>query len=184
MAKKNTRKRTAGKKISPIELRPSMDAFLPKGRFSYMLGDLEGNPLWAEPRHCDNTVVTAGRSWTLKHIMSSQSANVSSQIISALAIGTGTAAPTTSDTLLGSELVRVTVITETDNSTSAVPHCIWAASFNSTQGNATAANSGLDEFGLFNTSSSNTSTMLARATTASFAKTTSNTLTVSYTISI
>ena len=28
--------------IHPVELRPAIDSFLPKGRFSYMLGDLDG----------------------------------------------------------------------------------------------------------------------------------------------
>lgn len=162
-----------------VELRPALDQMIWKGRFGFMLGDADGNPLWPEPRWTDNTVVTAGRGWVLKHIMSSQSANVSSQIISALALGTGTVAPTTSDTLLGSEILRKTNVTETDNSGSSAPNCIWAASFATNEGNAT----NLDEFGIFNTSTAATATMLARATTTAFSKTTSNTLTVSYQVS-
>lgn len=168
-----------GKQEHAVELRPALDRFILKGRFGIMLGDADGNPLWKEPKWTDNIVVTAGRSWVLQHIMSSQSANVSSQIISALALGTGTVAPTTSDTLLGSEVARQTNVTETDNSGSTAPNCIWAVSFATNQGN----NAALAEFGVFNTSASNTATMLARATTASFSKTTSNTLTVSYQIS-
>lgn len=167
-------------KSHAVELRPGLDKFVLRGRFGVMLGDSEGNPLWPEPQWTDNTVVTAGRAWLLKHIMSSQSANVSSQIISAVAVGTGTVAPTTSDTLLGSEVQRKTNITETDNSGSAAPNCVWAASFATNEGNSSV----LDEFGIFNTSAASTATMLARATTAAFLKTTSNTLTVSYTISI
>lgn len=166
-------------KSHEISLRPALDAMVLKGRFGCMLGDAEGNPLWPEPRWTDNTVVTSGRAWVLKHIMSSQSANVSSQIISALALGTGTVAPTTSDTLLGSEIIRQTNVTETDNSGSSAPNCIWAVSFATNQGNSAS----LDEFGIFNTSTANTITMLARATTVAFSKTTSNTLTVSYQVS-
>lgn len=167
-------------KKHPIELRPAVDQMILKGRFGFMLGDADGNPLWPEPRWTDNIVVTSGRAWVLKHIMSAQSANVSSQIISALAVGSSTTAPTTSDTLLGGEVTRGTNLTETDNTGSSAPNCIWAISFATNQGNQT--NPGLGEFGVFNTSAANQQTMLARATTTLFSKTTSNTLTVSYQI--
>lgn len=169
MSKKATQKRI---KASPIKMRGAIDRFLPKGRFLVMLGDNEGNPLWDKPIVCENTVVGDGRSWVLKHIMSSQSANVSSQIIQAIAIGTQTTAPTSNDHLLGSESVRVAYTTETDNSaTNAGINAVWAASYNSTQGNGTLA-----EAGAFNTTSANASTMLCHATFTTFAKTTSNTL--------
>lgn len=163
-------------KSNPIQLRGATDRFLPKGRYAFMLGDAEGRPLWDKPLEADNTAVTSGRSWLLKHIMSSQSANVSSQIINNIAIGTSTTAPTTSDTALGSENVRVAISTETDNSGAAAPNVVWIASYNSTQGNATLA-----EAGLFNSASAGT--MLSHVTFATFSKTTSNTLTVSYTFS-
>jgi hypothetical protein len=55
---------------------------------------------------------------------------------------------------------------------------VWAASFDTNVGNGTLA-----ECGVFNSSSAGT--MLAHATfTATFVKTTSNTLTVSHTVSI
>ena len=146
-----------------------------------MLGDSAGNPLWDKPLYSKNTVVTSGRSWVLKHIMSAQSANVSSQLISAIAVGSSGTAPTTSDTLLGGEIKRNIALTETDNSGSSAPNCVWAVSFATNEGNDTT--NGIREFGVFNTSGSNAQTMLARASTASFTKTTSNTLTVSYTIS-
>lgn len=163
-----------------IELRPQTDQFVMKGRFGFMLGDENGNPLWPSPRWTHNTVVTSGRAWVLKHVMSAQSANVSSQIISALAVGTGTTAPSTSDTALISEISRNAALTETDNSASSAPNVVWAQSFATNQGNAT----NLDEFGVFNTSTANAATLLARATTTAFSKTTSNTLTVSYSVSI
>ena len=175
---RTTRKRRP--KINPITMRGSIDRFLPKGRFSVMLGDLDGKPLWDKPIDVDNIVVADGRSWILKHIMSSQSANVSSQIIQAIAIGTSTTAVASGDHLLGSELVRVAYTTETDNSgTAAGINAVWAASYNSTQGNAAA----VGEAGAFNTTSANASTMLCHVTFTTFAKTTSNTLTVSYTFS-
>jgi hypothetical protein len=159
-------------KVNPIEMRGSIDRFLPKGIFSVMLGDADGKPLWKKPRIASNLVVADGRSWILKHIMSSESANVSSQIITAIAIGSGTTAPASSDHLLGSELVRVAYTTETDNSaTNAGINAVWAASYNSTQGNGT-----LSEAGAFNTTSANASTMLCHVTFTTFAKTTSNTL--------
>lgn len=167
------------KKAHPIELRPAVDQIVMTGRFAYMLGDSEGKALWPSPLYTDNTVVTSGRSWVLKHIMSSQSSNVSMQLISALALGTGTAAPTTADTLMGTEILRKTNITETDNSGSSAPNCVWAASFATNEGN----HASLSEFGIFNTSAANAQTLLARATTAAFSKTTSNTLTVSYQVS-
>lgn len=183
MATKSTRKSIKrSRKQHPIELRPILDQMVLRGRFSYMLGDAEGNPLWDAPQHTDNTVVTVGRAWVLKHIMSAQSANVSSQFISALAVGSSTTAPTTSDTLLGGEISRNHALTETDNSGSSAPNVVWAQSFATNEGNNVAT--GLGEFGVFHTSTANAQTMLARATTTLFGKTTSNTLTVSYTISI
>lgn len=163
----------------PIELRDSMEKHV-RGSFSIMLGDAQGNPLWDKPLIAENTAVTQGRAWLLKHIMSTQSSAVSSQIIQAIAIGTDTTAPTTANVLLGSEISRVSYTTETDNSGSSAPNVVWAASWATNQGN----NAALAECGVFNTTTANASTMLARATfTATFAKTTSNTLTVSYTIS-
>jgi len=163
-------------------MRDAIDLHVMKGRFGFMLGDAEGKPVWDEPKYAENTVVTSGRAWVLKHIMSAQSTNVTANpIISALAVGTVSATgPTTSDTILGSEVSRNTNMTETDQTTSSAPYCVWACSFATGQGNAT----NLAEFGLFNTSSANVATLLARATTTAFSKTTSNTLTVSYTISI
>src|SRR5438445_681624 len=154
--------RKKGPKKHAVELRPAADQHIMKGRFSFMLGDAQGNPLWDKPLYSDNTVVTSGRSWVLKHIMSAQSANVSSQIISAVAIGTSTTAPTASDTLLGSEISRKsgTQVTETDNSGSSAPNCVWAASWATNEGNTGT----LGEFGVFNTSTANTATILARAT--------------------
>ena len=158
-------------------MRPLADKAIFRGRYSFMLGDANGKPLWKHPIVAENSVVTSGRSWVLKHIMSAQSSAVSSQIMLDIAIGSDTTAPTTANTALGSELVRVAYTTETDNSGSSAPHVIWIASYNTTQGNAAA----VSEAALINSSASGT--MLSRVTFTTFAKTTSNTLTVSYTFS-
>jgi hypothetical protein len=179
MATSKTRK--SRKKATPqheIRMRGALDRCIMRGQIVCMLGDASGKPLWDKPLIVGNSVVTSGRAWVLKHVMSSQSANVSTQIINNLAIGTGTTAPTTANTALANETARAGITTETDNSGNATPNVVWAASFDTNVGNGTLA-----ECGVFNSSSAGT--MLARATfTATFVKTTSNTLTVSHTISI
>ena len=177
----------ARKQRQEIELRGSMDRFLPKGQFAAMLGDAEGRPLWKQPIMVDNAVATVGRAWLLKHIMSTNSSSVSNQIITAIAIGTGTnVTPSSTDTALSSELAgsvtgRVAYTTETDNTTSTTgPNVVWAASWATNQGNGN-----ISEVGLFNTTAAVAGTLLAHATfSASFLKTTSNTLTVSYTFNV
>ena len=123
----------------------------------------------------DNTIVTAGRVWVLQQIESSDM--VTSQSISYLGVGTGTAAPATSDTGLASEITRIAVASfATANFTSNPPSWQAQASFATNVGNST-----LGEMALFNSSANGT--MLGRATFATINKTTSNTLSVSYTVS-
>lgn len=150
------------------------DTMLLRGRIEAQLMDLHGNPVG--PRIVNNnTVVTAGRRWVLENIYSGGAA--SAQVISHLAVGTSTTAPATSDTGLGSESTRIAIGTfTTSNLTSNPPSLRHEASFATNQANTT-----LGEVGLFNSSASGT--MLARATFATINKTTSNTLSVSYTIS-
>lgn len=129
-----------------------------------------------ETREIKNLLVTQGRSWVLGQL---ESVNSQAQTIGFLAIGTSTVAPTTADTLLGSEVTRVAIGTWVTTTLTANPPSWQAqASFTTAQGNTTLA-----ECGLFNTSLANVATMLAHATFTSFSKTTSNTLTISYTIS-
>jgi len=126
-------------------------------------------------REAHNTVVTAGRKWVLQQICSDLIATA--QSISYLAVGTGTAAPATSDTALVSETTRLAVGTfTTSNLTSNPPS--WRAEIilATNQGNTTLA-----EAALLNSSSGGT--MLGRGTFTTVNKTTSNTLEVSYTIS-
>lgn len=163
----------------PVVLRDSMERHV-RGAFSFMLGDKDGKPLWDAPMKIDNVAVTSGRAWLLRHIMQNTIyASVQTQIMQAIGIGTSAVAPSTSDVLLGGEISRLGFSTETDNSASAAPNVIWAASWATNQGNGTLA-----ECGIFNQTVALAQTMLAHATfTATFAKTTSNTLTVSYTLS-
>ena len=122
-----------------------------------------------------NTVVTAGRRWVLQQIASSEINTA--QSISYVAIGTGTAAPATSDSALGSETTRKAIGTyTTTNLTSNPPSWRAEVSFATNEGNTT-----LGEVGLFNSSSGGT--LLARATYTTINKTTSNTLSISYTMS-
>lgn len=126
-------------------------------------------------RRSHNAVVTTGRAWVLKQIISSDM--VTSHNLSHMAVGTGTSAPATSDTALQSEATRLSVGTfTTSNLTSNPPSWQAAISLNTNVGNTT-----LGEVGIFNSSSGGT--MLCRATFATLNKTTSNTLGISYTVS-
>lgn len=158
-------------------LNPGMDfgdVIKLRGRIEYQLMDCKGTPVGPKVVQ-DNTVVTAGRRWVLENIYSGGPA--SAQVISHAAVGTSTTAPATGDTALGSESLRVAIGTfTTSNLTSNPPSWRGEVSFATNQANTT-----LGEIGLFNSSSGGT--MLARATYATIDKTTSNTLSISYTIS-
>ena len=145
-----------------------------RGRIEAQLMDIKGNPVGPRIVH-DNTVVTAGRRWVLENIYSGGAASL--QVLSHLAVGTSTTAPATSDSALGSEATRLAVGTfTTSNLTSSPPSWRAEVTFATNQANTT-----LGEVGLFNSSSSGT--LFARATMSTIDKTTSNTLSISYTIS-
>lgn len=123
----------------------------------------------------NNLMVTAGRRFVLEQIASSL--QVTSRSISYMAIGTSTTAPATSDTALGNESSRIAINSfDTTNITSNPPSWAAYASWNTNQANTT-----LGECGMFNSSSGGT--MLNRATFATVNKATSNTLSVTYTVS-
>ena len=123
----------------------------------------------------ENTIVTTGRRWVLEQICSDLS--TVNQSINYLAIGTSTTAPGTGDSAMGSENTRKAIGTFTTTNLSSNPPS-WRAevSFATNEANTT-----LGEVGLFNSSASGT--MLGRATFSTINKTTSNTLTISYTVS-
>jgi hypothetical protein len=124
-----------------------------------------------------NTVVTAGRKWILQKLLSSDVSGAQTTPLSYMGIGTSTTAPATSDSALGSETTRKAIQTfTTSNLTSNPPSYQLETSYATNEGNTTLA-----EVALFNSSSGGT--MLARATFGTINKTTSNTLSISYTIS-
>jgi hypothetical protein len=123
----------------------------------------------------DNLLVTAGRAWVLYQL---NSVNINTSLtVSNLAIGSSTVAPATSDTALGGEVTRKSIATFSTVQLTANPPS-WQAqvSFATNEANTTLA-----EVGMFNSSSGGT--MLCHATFTSFVKATSNTFSVSYTIS-
>ncbi len=151
---------------------PEFNGYLKmRGSIELCMKDLHGNEIW---RKRENTVVTVGRVWVLKQL---ESVDNTTQVLSHIAIGTSTTAPSTADTALASETTRAAIGTfSTTNLTSNPPSWQAQVSFNTNVGNTT-----LGEVGMFNSSAGGT--LFARATFATINKTTSNTLSISYTIS-
>lgn len=150
-----------------------MDVLHLRGSLRIALCDPEGKII--EERKINNLLVTSGRAWALGQL---ESVNiVTSQTISFMAIGSSTIAPTTADTTLGNEVTRKTIATfNTNGLTNNPPSWQAQVSYATNEGNTTLA-----EVGLFNSSANGT--MLGHATFTSFAKATSNTLNISYTVS-
>lgn len=146
-----------------------------RGCLEIILKNAETNEI-VERRRIDNVVVTSGRSYVLSRILS---ASPQTDTINSIAVGTSTTAPTTGDTLLGSEALRTTIASFVTTGLTANPPS-WQAqvTFATNQANTT-----LGEAGLFNATGANVATMLSHVTFATINKTTSNTLAISYTIS-
>lgn len=143
-----------------------------RGSLRIILGDLNGKVI--EERNIENTVVTVGRAWVLGQL---ESTNKTTDVISYLGIGSGLVAPTTGDSALGNEVTRLAISSFVTSSLTVNPpswqaQCSFATNL---------ANTTLGEAALFNSSAAGT--MIARATFASFVKATSNTLSISYTVS-
>jgi hypothetical protein len=123
----------------------------------------------------DNLLVTVGRAFVLGQL---ESVNINTALtISQLALGSSTIAPTTADSALGGEVTRKTIATFSTTGLTINPPS-WQAqvSFATNEANTT-----LGEVGLFNSNSGGT--MISHATFTSFVKATSNTYSISYTIS-
>lgn len=149
------------------------DVLTLRGAFRLAMYDLNGNIV--KEQIVNNTVVTAGRAWVMKQLISAQHATA--QNVSHMEIGSGTVAPTTGDIALGGAVTRKALDTiDSTNLTSSTPNWSAQATFATNEGNTTLA-----EVGLFNSNSGGT--MLCRATFTSFVKATSNTFGVSYVIS-
>lgn len=135
------------------------------------------NPKLIDYRKMDNVVVTAGRAYVLSRILGSGLAQT--DVMTAIAVGTVTTAPATSDTLLGSEILRLAIATFITGGLTANPPS-WQAqvTFATNQANTT-----LGEAGIFNATGNTVQTMLSHVTFATINKTSTNTLAISYTIS-
>ncbi len=152
------------------------DVIKMKGSLVAVLRNLQGEEVDRREQH--NIIVTAGRAWVLKHILGTAVfAGNETAPLNYMAIGTSTTAPATSDTTLGSETTRKAIQAfTTTNLTSNPPSYQLECSYATNEGNTT-----LGEVGLLNSSSGGT--LLAHATFSTINKTTSNTLSISYTIS-
>jgi len=144
----------------------------------YLKDALPGSPTYGQvikTIDTKNSPTRGGVAWLCQQMLSGEA--ISSQVLEQLALGTDTTAPTTSDSALGSEVVRKAVGTwDTAGLTAAVPYFVAQVEFGTGEGNGTLA-----EVGLFNSSAGGT--MLVHGTFGTFAKATSNTLGVSYTVS-
>lgn len=117
-----------------------------------------------------NLVVTTGKA----HIADALSSSPGQGAMSHMAVGTGTGAPAAGDTTLGTEIDRNALTSRTDATNVVTYVGSWAA------GDAT--NSAITEAGIFNASSSGT--MLARAKFTAIDKGASDTLTITWTVTI
>jgi hypothetical protein len=138
------------------------------GRLDIRLFDAEGN--LREARQVDNLVVTAGKN----HIADQLSSSPGGAAMGWMAIGTGATAAAAGDTALGTEIDRNALTSRTDATNVVTYVGNWAA------GDGT--NSAIAEAGIFNASSAGT--MLARATFTAINKGASDTLQITWTVTI
>lgn len=152
-----------------IRLRGCLELALHDARDGKMLHYFKG----------ENLVVTAGRRWVLEKI---NATNNQTNAINSIAVGSGTTAAASNDTQLGSEITatvgRLAASIDTTNVTSGTPNWIATCQFATDQAIGT-----LGEIGLFNTTAATAGTLFGRIVFTTFVKATSNTLSVSYTVS-
>jgi hypothetical protein len=144
------------------------DALTIKGHILVELFDEFGN--LKVTREVHNLVVTAGKN----HIADQLSASPSQAAMSHMALGTGSTAPAAGDTALGTEIDRNALTSRTDATNVVTYVGNWAA------GDAT--NAAIAEAGIFNAASSGT--MLARGTFTAINKGASDTLQITWTVTI
>ena len=123
-----------------------------------------------ESRETENLVVDAGEA----HIADQLSASPAGSAMSHMAIGTGGTAPVAGNTALGAEIDRNALTSRTDAANVVTYVGNWAA------GDGT--NASIQEAGIFNAAS--TGTMLARATFTAINKGASDTLAITWTVTI
>jgi hypothetical protein len=144
------------------------DHFTITGRVELVLRDKLGR--FKARRVINNLVVTAGKN----HIADQLSSAPGGSAMSHMAVGTGSTAPAAGDTTLGTEIDRNALTSRTDATNVVTYVGDWAA------GDAT--NSAIAEAGIFNASSAGT--MLARATFTAINKGASDTLKITWTVTI
>lgn len=123
-------------------------------------------------REVDNLVVTRGK----QHIADQLSSSPGDAAMGWMAVGTGASAPAAGDTLLGAEIDRNALTSRTDSGAVVTYVGDWAA------GDAT--NSAIAEAGIFNIVTANTVSMLARATFTAINKGASDTLKITWTVTV
>ena len=116
----------------------------------------------------ENLVVTTG-----KNYVASRMAGTSANVMSHMAIGTGSTAAAAADTTLGTESARVSLTSTTNNNNDVV----YVATF---PANTPASAAAITEAGLFNASSGGT--MLCRTVFAQVNKQTADALTIPWTV--
>lgn len=146
---------------SPLEIR---------GHLLIELRDEGGN--LKDVREVDNLVVTAGKN----HIADQLKSSPVQAAMGWMAVGTGSTAPAAGDTLLGTEIDRNALTSRTASANVVTYVGDWAA------GDAT--NAAIAEAGIFNIVTANTVTMLARATFTAINKGASDTLKITWTVTI
>lgn len=125
-----------------------------------------------EQREVDNLVVDAGKA----HIADQLSSAPNQAAMGWMAVGTGSTAPAAGNTLLGAEIDRNALTSRTDATNVVTYVGDWAA------GDAT--NAAIAEAGIFNVVTANTVTMLARATFTAINKGASDTLKITWTVTV
>lgn len=123
-------------------------------------------------REVANLVVTAGKN----HIADQLSSSPGQAAMGWMAIGTSATAPAAGDTLLGAEIDRNALTSRTDATNVVTYVGDWAA------GDGT--NSAIAEAGIFNVVTANTITLLARATFTAINKGASDTLKITWTVTV
>lgn len=141
------------------------------GQLNIQLMDLNGHI--KQDLLIPNLVVTSGKNFIAARMKDTGSPAQMSH----MAVGTGTTAATTADTLLGAEIARVALATAGGTvATNVVTHI---ATFN--PGTGTGA---ITEAGIFNSGTANTVTMLCRTVFAVVNKGADDTMSITWTVTI
>lgn len=144
------------------------DNFILKGTLSVEVFDAEGKLKADESRYIDNLVVAVGKNFVADRMISATSA-----IMSHMAVGSGSTAPASADTTLGTELARVTLT----SSTRASNVITYVATFPAGTGTGS-----LTEAGIFNAASAGT--MLSRTTFLAVNKTALDSVTITWNVTV